>query len=150
MLYNKSLLVICFICCCCWVVTSGSLRFTHGLQHARSLPKFMSVESVILYVKVKSPSHVWLFETPWTVAYQAPQYMEFSRQEYWSELPFPSPGDLPNPRIEPGSLALQTDTLPSEPPKKPNFTCRSVYMSIPISQFLPPLSSGKFVCFLYL
>ena len=42
--------------------------------------------------------------------------MEFSRQEYWSGLPFPSPGDLPNPGIEPGSLALQADALPSEPP----------------------------------
>ena len=63
---------------------------------------------------MKSLSRVQLFATPWTVAYQAPQYMEFSRQEYWSGLPFPSPGDLPNPRIEPGSPALQTDALPSE------------------------------------
>ena len=56
--------------------------------------------------------------TPWTVAYQAPQSMEFSRQEYWSGLPFPSPGDFPNPGIEPGSPALQADALPSEPPGK--------------------------------
>ena len=56
---------------------------------------------------------------PWTVAYQAPQSVEFSRQEYWSGLPFPSPGDLPNPGIEPKSPALQADTLPSEPPGKP-------------------------------
>ena len=47
-----------------------------------------------------------LFATPWTVAQQAPLSMRFSRQEYWSELPFPSPGDLPNPRIEPASPAL--------------------------------------------
>ena len=60
-------------------------------------------------------SDVRLFVTPWTVDYQAPQSMEFSRQEYWSGLPFPSPGDLPNPGIEPRS-ALQADTLPSEPP----------------------------------
>ena len=52
-------------------------------------------------VKVKSLSHV-----PWTVAYQAPQFMGFSRQEYWSGLPFPSPGDLPDPRIEPKFPAL--------------------------------------------
>ena len=58
--------------------------------------------------------------TPWTVAHQAPPSMEFSRQEYWSGLPFPSPGDLPNPGIEPGSPALQADTLPSEPPIKIN------------------------------
>ena len=53
-------------------------------------------------VKVKSLSRVQLFETPWTVAYQAPLSMGFSRKECWSGLPFPSPGDLPNPGIEPG------------------------------------------------
>ena len=68
--------------------------------------------------KVKSLSRVQLFVTPWIVAYQAPQSMEFSRQENWSGLPFPSPGDLPNPGIEPGSPALQADALPSEPPGK--------------------------------
>ena len=67
----------------------------------------------------KSLSHVWPFATPWAVAYQAPLSMEFSRQEYWSELPFPSPGDLPDPGIEPGSPTLQADALPSEPPGKP-------------------------------
>ena len=69
-------------------------------------------------VKVKSLSHVRLFATPWTVAYQAPLSMGFSRQLYWSGLPFPSPGDLPYPGIEPGSPALLTDALPSEPPGK--------------------------------
>ena len=62
-------------------------------------------------------SRVRLFVTLWKVAYQAPPSMGFSRQEYWSGLPFPSPGDLPNPGIEPGSPALQTDGLPSEPPE---------------------------------
>ena len=57
--------------------------------------------------------------TPWTVAHQAPLSMGFSRQEYWSGLPFPSPGDLPNPGIEPGSPALQADSLPTEPLGKP-------------------------------
>ena len=66
-------------------------------------------------VIVKSLSRVRLFATPWTVAYQAPPSVGFSRQEYWSGLPFPSP-DLPNPGIEPGSPALQADALPSEPP----------------------------------
>ena len=66
--------------------------------------------------EVKSLSRVCLFVIPWTAAYQSPQSMEFSRQEYWSGLPFPSPGDLPDPRIEPGSTALQADALPSEPP----------------------------------
>ena len=62
-------------------------------------------------VKVKSLSHAQLFGTSWTVAYQAPESMEFSRQEYWSGLPFPSPGDLPDPGIEPGSPALQADAF---------------------------------------
>ena len=52
---------------------------------------------------------------PWTVAYQAPPSMGFSKQEYWSGLPFPSPGDLPNPGIEPRPSTLQADSLPSEP-----------------------------------
>ena len=53
-----------------------------------------------------------LFSTPWTVAYQAPLSMGFAKQEYWSELPFPSPGDLPNPGINPMSAASQADSLP--------------------------------------
>ena len=55
----------------------------------------------------------------WTVTHQAPLFMGFSRQEYWSGLPFPSPGDLPDPGIELGFPALQADSLPSEPPRKP-------------------------------
>ena len=61
----------------------------------------------------KSLSCVQLFATPWTK-----QSMEFSRPEYWSGQPFPSPGDLPNPGIEPGSPALQVDSLPAEPQGK--------------------------------
>ena len=67
-------------------------------------------------VKVKSLSHVRLFGTPWTIAYQAPPSMEFSRQEYWSGWPFPSPRDLSNPGIKPRSPTLQPENLPSEPP----------------------------------
>ena len=67
---------------------------------------------------MKSLSHVQLFVTPWTIAYQAPLSMEFSRQEYWSGLPFPSPGDLHNPGIKPGSPALEADALQSEPSGK--------------------------------
>ena len=59
-------------------------------------------------------SRVQLFTTPWTVALQAPLSMGFYKQEYWSGLPFPSPGDLPNPGIEPGSPTLQADSLPTE------------------------------------
>ena len=63
--------------------------------------------------EVKSLSRVRLFATPWTI-----QSMEFSRPEYWSGYTFPSPGDLPNPGMEPRFPALQTDGLPSEPPGK--------------------------------
>ena len=70
-------------------------------------------------MKVKSLIHIRLFVTPWTVAYQAPLSMGFSRQEYWSGLPFPSPGDLPDPGIEPGFPTLEADALTSEPPAKP-------------------------------
>ena len=69
--------------------------------------------------EAKSLSHVRLFATPWTVAYQAPPSVGFFRQEYWSGLPFPSPGDLPNPGIEPRSPALQADALLYEPSGKP-------------------------------
>ena len=60
-------------------------------------------------------SRVWLFATQWTVACQASLSMGFSRQGYWSRLPFPSPGDLPKPGIQPESLTLQADSLSSEP-----------------------------------
>ena len=60
--------------------------------------------------------------TPWTVPHQAPPSMEFPRQEYWSGLPFPSPRDLPDTGIKPGSPELQADALPSEPPWNPKKT----------------------------
>ena len=69
-----------------------------------------------------------LFATPWTVAYKAPLSMEFSSQEYWSGLPFPSPGDLSHPRIEPRSPTLKADALPSETPGKPQIMC--IYMCV--------------------
>ena len=65
--------------------------------------------------EVKSLSLLRLSAAPWTVAHQASPSVEFSRHEYWSGLPFPSPGNLPDPGIEPGSPALQADALPSEP-----------------------------------
>ena len=69
-------------------------------------------------MKVKWLSHVRFFATTRTVAHQPPLVMGFSRQEYWSGLPFPSPGDLPDPGTEPMSPALQADALTSEPPGK--------------------------------
>ena len=67
---------------------------------------------------MKLLSCVQRYVTPWTVAYQAPPSMGFSRRDYWSGLLFPSPGDLPDPGIKPGSPALQGDSLPFEPPGK--------------------------------
>ena len=64
-------------------------------------------------------SRVGLFETPRAVDHQAPLSTGFSRQEYWSGLPFPSPGDLPNPGIKPRSPTLQADSLPTEPQGNP-------------------------------
>ena len=74
---------------------------------------------MLIKSEVKLLSCVRLFVTPWTVAHQAPPYMGFSRQEYWSGLLFPSPGDLPYPGIEPRSPTLQADALTSEAPGKP-------------------------------
>ena len=87
----------------------------HKLCEIRQAQKDKHCIILFMKVKVKSLSRVQLFVTPWTVAYQAPPSMGFSRQECWSGLPFPSPGDLPNPGIEPWSPALQSDALPSEP-----------------------------------
>ena len=78
---------------------------------------------------MKSLSRVRLFVTPWTVAYQAPPSMGFSRQEYWSGLPFPSPGDLPNPRIERRSPAVQADALTSEDTKIERDTCIPLFIA---------------------
>ena len=72
---------------------------------------------LLFKVKVKLLTCVRFFATPWTVAHQAPLSMGFSRQEYWSGLPFLSPGDLPDSGIEPGSPALQADALLSEAPE---------------------------------
>ena len=90
---------------------------------------------------MKSLSRVRLLATPWTVAYQPPSSMEFSRQEYWSGLPFLSPGDLPDPGIEPGSPALQADALPYEPPGKPYIhncfcVCPSVSMCVCVYMYI--------------
>ena len=71
---------------------------------------------------VKSLSRVQIFVTPWTVFHQFPLFMGFPRQEYWSGLPFPSPGDLPNPGIRPASPALADRFFTTELPGKPRYT----------------------------
>ena len=86
--------------------------------HFCSLPKTYqgSLEAqMVKKVKAKSLSRVQLLVTPGTAAHQAPPSMGFSRQKYWSRVPFPSPGDVPNTGIEPRSPTLQADSLSSEP-----------------------------------
>ena len=99
--------------------------------------RFFSIMKV--KVKVKSLSRVQLFATPWTVAYQASLSIGFSRQQCWSGLPFPSPGDLPDPGLEPGSPTLQADTLPSESPGKPVLYNKTLLFIHPIYTTLPLL-----------
>ena len=94
----------------------SDLKWTHydleNLSHEEGL--------FFLVVNAQSLSYVQIFATPWTIAHKAPLSMEFSRQEYWSGLSFPFPGDPPNPGIEPRSPALQADRLlTTEPPRKP-------------------------------
>ena len=71
-------------------------------------------------------SHVELFVTPWTVAYQASLFMEFPRQKYWSRFPFPSPGDIPDPGIKPLSPELAEGFFITELPEKTKFTCTAL------------------------
>ena len=93
-----------------------SPRSHKGWDTAERLPGFFHVRFLkYKRMKVKSLSLVRVFVTTWTVARQAPLSIGFSRQEHWSGLPFPSPGDLPDPGFEPGPPALQADALPSEP-----------------------------------
>ena len=73
---------------------------------------------VITIMRVYLLSHFQLFVTRWIIAHQALSSIGFPRQEYWNELPFPSPGDLPDPGMETRFLTLQADSLPSEPPGK--------------------------------
>ena len=102
------------------VVRGASLPLAPFLLLGQNLYSRYSTKNA--YVHAQLLSHVQLFVTPWTVAHQPPLSMGFSRQEFWSELPFPSPGDLLNPRIEPASLgspALADGFFTTEPPAKP-------------------------------
>ena len=92
----------------------------------------MLFQGQLFFSVCQSLSRVRLFVTPCTVACQAPLSIGFSRQGYWSGLPFPFPGDLPDPGIEPWSPALQADSLPPEPPGKPPtpFSSMPFYLSV--------------------
>ena len=102
------------------------LRLWYRLQHSLS-NNGNHKNSIYLYNCTNlccccvSCSVVSDYETLWIVAHQAPLFMGFPRQEYWSGLPFPSPGDLPNPGIKPGSPVSQADSLPPEKPGRPSF-----------------------------
>ena len=108
-----------------WWVRRWNLSYRSGCMTSfqNGSEQSIALKNVVLEPderkKVKSLSHVQLFATPWTVAYQGPLSMGFSRQQYWSGLPFPSPGDLPDPGIEARFPALRADALPPEPPGKP-------------------------------
>ena len=107
---------------CCVTVQTCSYRWSQstGKQSWEVSNLEIRNQQDLIWSEVKSLSRVRLFATPWTVAHQAPPPMGFSRQEYWSGLPFPSPGDLPDPGIKPRSPTLQADALTSEPPGKPD------------------------------
>ena len=95
--------------------------FLGHVQQVNTIMNPLTCDLRCISEPVKLLSRVQLFEIPCTVTYQVPPSMEFSRQEYWSRLPFSSPGDLPNPGIEPRFPALQTDALLSELPGKPKY-----------------------------
>ena len=97
-----------------------SISFSRGSSRPSNQTRICYIGRRILYCceVVKSLSCVRLFATPWTVVYQAPPFMGFSRQDYWSGLPFPSPRDLPNPGIEPGVSQIVGRRFTSEPPGK--------------------------------
>ena len=108
-------------------------EWTQGVHRMQYLPVESSVHRTLLGEREKEWGERMCvchsaasdsFVIPWTVACQAPLSMGFPRQEYWSGLPLPSPGDLAHPEMEPRSPALQADSLPSEPPGKPKGKCR--------------------------
>ena len=114
----------------CWVLKKAKLKiatfykflFCFPLPLETKTPTIIFSNFILKYAcacMLSCFNCVWPFEIPWTVAHQAPLYIEFFRQEYWSWLLVPSPGDLPDSGIESSSPALQADSLPIEPPGKP-------------------------------
>ena len=124
-------------------------RVIHSLEESKScfqkIASSVSPQpffSEVLRERVKSLSRVQLFATPWTVACQAPLSMGFSRQESWSGLSFPSPGDLPNPGIEFASPALQADRLLIISATK---EVGKVYLAVFIEPFYTPKALSVFI-----
>ena len=118
----------------------------YGVAQSRTWLKRLSSSSS--KVKWKSLSRVWFFGTPETIACQASLSMGFSRQEYWSGSLFASPGDHSNPGTEPGSPALQTDSIPSEPPGKP-LAMPGFHSSIPFAHIAPSVCIQEFYPLLF-
>ena len=100
------------------VLFNFKILYCNRIFHYFTLCMCICISFCVCVCVCESLNHVWLFVTLWTVAHQAPLSMEFSRQEIWSGLPFPSPEDLPNPGIKSGSFALRADSLLAEPPGK--------------------------------
>ena len=111
---------------CITQFTPGFLQNTsmHDFYFEWEVEYTTNGKEILIFVLINSCagmlSLIWLFATPWTVAHQAPLFMEFSRQEYWSRMPFPTPADLPNPGIEPESLVLADRFFITESPGKPH------------------------------
>ena len=121
-------------------------RSFRTLRHMDDFSSLISISCIykihILNGKIVKVSYSVMSKpaNPWTVDRQAPLSMEFSRQEYWSGVPFPSPKDVPDPGIEPGSPALQGDSLLSEPPKCHTLNCKK----------LPLIFAGVRVLYIYI
>ena len=116
--------------CIVHVFTKSQTRLSNYAQNTILLPNRKSKGKLSIIFVIQSLSCVQLFATPWTI-----QSIEFSRPEYWSGQPFSSPGELPNPGIEPRSPTLQEDPLPAEPPEKPREECRGVNQEFGINRY---------------
>ena len=121
-----------YLLCCVWLFATPWTTTCQALQPMRFSRQesgvgchFLLQYLSIICWKCKSFSHVWLFAMPWTI-----QSIEFSRPEYWSGQPFPSPGDLPTPGIEPRYSSLQDDSLPAEPQGKPFYSFMLCLLSL--------------------
>ena len=135
----------------CWRTKKKSRRQEAGSRRRRHTYARGWLMLIYGSVCAQSLSRVWLYVTLWTAAGQALLSMGFSRQEHWSTLPFPTPGDLPNPEIKPATLvstALQADSLPLAPPGKPYVWqkpiqhCKVIILQLKISNFFPK----KWIC----
>ena len=116
-LFSDALTTLIFLGLCCITFICSVLHYQSLLYHQKlqvCLNLFIKKKNLIL-LHPQLLSHIWLFATPWTVACHAPLSVGFFRQEYWSRLPFPPPGDLPTQRLNPHLLHLlhwQANSLP--------------------------------------